>query len=317
MKKIITIFIWFLISTAVNSGQQIDGIPGIIDKINEVTNHSVENYPPAIETYREEVSKYYNDLIFSKAKSPPPHWAAILLTLNHTIGIETVLQEYYDRIDQEGSSLYDNQFALASHAQESVLPYIYENVYHGSNLHGFRRDANLLVLHIIKNSKRFPEESRKWAEYTIDRMLLGPTLPYTDSILSQIKDWLYNNREAILDERYEEATWLPAGPPTASKDGKETPDPKMALLPLPVVTKLVKAIPTADDGRPSKARLVSVAEFYSQRTRQPKRLDYHPSKVDTPELDSVSWGMWLVSILLLVLVTLSWNALRKSRLRAR
>lgn len=265
--RLICCFIIFALSSKGESRDILD----LIAQIDGVKDHRVENYPPGIEEYREEVSKYYSERVTSEKSNPPPQWAAILLTLDHPIGIETVLHEYYKNFEQEGNSLYDNQFALGSNAKESVLPYIYENVHHGINLYGFRRDANLLVLHIIMNSCHFPEKSRQWAKELCEKMTTGPVLPYTDSILAQINDWLYYNRDAILDERYKEATWLPDGPLKESPNGKETRKPNMALLPPPVLTKLVKTLPAAGEERASKARLIGVLEFFPERARETKR----------------------------------------------
>ncbi len=313
MIKYSRLIFWFIILALSSKGESRD-ILDLIAKIDGVKDHRVENYPPGIEDYREEVSKYYSEKVTSEKSNPPPHWAAILLTLDHPIGIETVIQEYYEKFGSEGNSLYDNQFALGSHAKESVLPYVYENVYNGTNRYGWRRDANLLVLYIITNSIRFPEESRQWAKELCTKMLHGPFRPYTDSILAQIKDWLYYNRDAILDEKYEEATWLPDGPLKESADGQETRKPNMALLPPPVLTKLVKTLPAPGEERSSKVRLIEVSEFFPERERERKREVPGPAAV-TPAVftQRFAWGGWLAGLTVLIAALLwRWFSKRKA-----
>jgi hypothetical protein len=320
--KIIIIFL-FSIMFGVSSDAQSDRLQDIRAQIEALEDQGIENYPPLTVEEREELSQYYCEILNDRNLSPPGRWPEILLALNRPCGIEMVLEKYYDSIAEEGSSLYHNQFALGSHAKESVLPYLYENVFYGEDGYGILRDANLLALHIIINSNQFPEKSRQWAKEIRDMMIRGGTVNYRDSILSQIKDWLYHNKDEILNENYENARWLPDGPPKERKPDRVPPPPppppesdEPPLIPRPVLTKLVKDGSLVDGERPSKAKPISTAEFFPARSRERKRPDQQLSKISTTESARVPWGTWPVGVLLVVLLVLSWNALRKHRHRA-
>lgn len=321
--KIIIISLFFSIVIGTLSDAQSDRLQDIRSEIEAIEDHRIENYPPLTQEDREKISQHYYNILAYKDSVPPGRWPAILLTLNRPCGIEMVLEKYYDSIAEEGSSLYHNQFALGSHAKEAVLPYLYENVFYGEDSYGILRDANLLVLDIIINSNRFPEESRQWAKGIHDIMISGRTINYRDSILSQIKDWLYHNSAEILNENYENARWLPDAPPKERKQDSAPPPPppppeseEKPLIPRPVLTKLVKDGSLVDGDQPSKARLISTAEFFPARSRERKRPDNQLSKVPPTESARVPWGTWTVGMLLGLLLVLSWNALRKHRLRA-
>ncbi len=102
------------------------------------------------------------------------------------------------------------------YANEEIIPYLMPLVYSGStespNLPGVdvfknpvRLSAIQRVLGKIQKCNDFPEKSRKWASE------LGSNGEnYKDEAwVSLITGWWEHNKDAILEKRYKDATWLP------------------------------------------------------------------------------------------------------------
>lgn len=300
----IVIFVWQVTVT---------WVPGS-GPLSVIANESGVSFALIEEKSPEDVLEYYKRTFVSEDYPLRTKCMEVLLERNDTAGIELILETYFDKIgiEQESAS-YANR-PLFTHAKEGLIPYLYEPAFYGTYEQGFREEVNLVVLGIIERSNRFPTETKRWASI-VRKMLAVQGYKYAASVYSQSQDWLYHNRIAILEERYEQATWLPAQLPESNEEYKSKPPPLRGSHSSPRLTKLVKA-PAAEVGPPSKALLIPVSDFFPAKSREAKRPDHPPSKVDTAGPGRVSRTVWLLGILL-VLGTLSWTALRKQRLRTR
>lgn len=110
------------------------------------------------------------------------------------------------------------------YAPENAIPYLMPLVYTGSledpNLKNpgcivanpVRQTAMSTVMGNIRRSNKFPVATREWAErmrYSTS-YLVGMTRNYqTDEYRDLITSWWEHNQTAIVEKRYEDATWLP------------------------------------------------------------------------------------------------------------
>lgn len=133
-----------------------------------------------------------------------------LVSINHVETIQRLIAEMHQT---------NSMNALCEAATEEALPYLFpeldiasaeirEPYTEGGELHMFVSNRRLFaktILGIIASRAVFPDETRQWAK----GMYRFMRNPQEEAQVEYLKLWWKNNKTAILEKRYADATWVP------------------------------------------------------------------------------------------------------------
>lgn len=148
-------------------------------------------------------------LIHNRPDDPyGPYIKGALARAGHWETILSLVQDINDPLKDISPLMY---------ADEKIIPYLMPIVYNGSTenpnikypgdviLRPAKATAIGCVLGIISKSERFPPKTRKWA----DALSRNGNKYRNEEWVALITSWWEQNRKAIEEERYKDATWVP------------------------------------------------------------------------------------------------------------
>jgi len=196
-----------------------------------------------------------------------------LLLLRDDVGIAYMVGLYQQPWDPEshsdkpGSQLSAERILeSAAHAGvEGILPFLMDNVYHGSPMSrvisgpmdvvimpSIQEQSIEMALKSIIKSSAYPQAARDWATRTQNTFDRYAPVEQRKQALAQLKLWWEHNKAAILAKDYAKATWLPP-----AVGGETTPAPSAPVQPSPPAPTPVPTPPASSSAL--KWRLLAAA----------------------------------------------------------
>ena len=184
-----------------------DEIDMKIKDINNSVVHNDSDYLWMTEDVRKEVIKRLLLLIESGDANQAQIAEEKLVKIGHKETIEKLTNDLYNSHKKN---------TLEYGATVESIPYLMKGVYQGSALPvervsdtampSVRNRFAYAVLYAISHSASLPWESRQWADKMV-RCIIGNS--EDESRIDLLKLWWEKNQDAILEKRFEDATWLP------------------------------------------------------------------------------------------------------------
>ncbi len=276
-----------------------------IDKINSDSENRQDNLNAIPHELEGLLISHYRKEFDSKDRDLRRRSAEVLLSLNDSQTIERFLSTYYQKSKESNEA----QGFLMSFSRESVIPYLYRDVHERMPLYGHRYEdfhitAHRIIFWTVANSRLFPQKTRDWAQFCHRRCATLTPFPQ-DPIYRQLKEWLYHNRMAILEERYQDAIWLPAKYPQPYQlktipppPAPPPPDSELLEMPQPTVTKLVKSLPKSEVESGGIAKLILESDLPSYEVRESKKGPVRNTLADQAAAEEAGfWDIFLLFVL--------------------
>jgi hypothetical protein len=150
--------------------------------------------------------------------------AAWLMSLADDESVQKVIEAYHAGNHDAGDVL----------EQIAAMPHLMNDVHNGPTtwkiiydviIPSIQYQSTRTALYAIMRDKRFPEQTRTWAERaeSLHRQMIHPK---EEQARTQLMAWWEHNKEAVLAKDYAKATWLPP-----ADLGQIQPEPKAGDTP--------------------------------------------------------------------------------------
>ncbi len=171
-----------------------------------------------------------------------------LIALDDEETLVDAIKQFKEGTTQNPSILAQN---LPTNRIKDLIPVVYEGSEHSikldiGNVKSSRYQAVDLILGRIVRSQLYPDSTRRWASAFVSNSYNFGTNPH---IIWLFQQWWEHNKEAVLAEKFSEATWVPmfkSAPDVFSENVRNdpeyrnyTPATRNDILPIPKQASIV------------------------------------------------------------------------------